>query len=90
MTANAIALSLAQPAIAMNRFALALSALDIRMPLRHDATHCGTIVDAAGNMVFVVDMNNERPDVEVNDIVELLLLAINVHAGHLPGGDIHG
>lgn len=68
------------------RFSVALGHLNIRMPLRHDATCCGTIVDADGKMVFVVDMNSERPDAEVTDIAELMLLAINVHAGFLPEG----
>ncbi|ANM12087.1 hypothetical protein [Rhizobium sp. N324] len=65
-------------------FSGALAALKIRPPLRHDTTHCGTIVDADGNMVFVVDMHHERSDAEVTDIAELMLLAINVHAGYLP------
>ncbi|MBY5849637.1 hypothetical protein HFN51_03570 [Rhizobium leguminosarum] len=65
-------------------FSAALSHLNIRLPLRHDETHCGTLVDADGNMVFVVDVNRERPDAEVRDIAELLQLAINVHAGFMP------
>lgn len=73
-----------KPVFAMNRYAGAFAALGIRMPLRHDTTHCGTIVDADGKMVCVVDMNRERDDADVTDIAQLLLLAINVHAGHLP------
>lgn len=65
-------------------FTSALTRLDIRMPLRHDTTHCGTIVDADGNMVFVIDIHGERQDEEVEDIAALLLLALNVHAGYLP------
>lgn len=65
-------------------FTAALSGLDIRLPLRHDTTHCGTIVDADGNMIFVIDKDRERPDAEVTDIATLLVLAINVHAGYPP------
>ena len=65
-------------------FSAALAHLNIRLPLRHDETCCGTLVDADGNMVFVVDVNRERPDAEVRDIAELLQLAINVHAGFMP------
>lgn len=75
----------APPAI-VNRYVTALAALGIRMPLRHDETHCGTIVDADGKMVCVVDIHGEQPDADVRDIAALLLLAINVHAGHLPDG----
>lgn len=65
-------------------FSAALGHLKIRLPLRHDATHCGTLVDADGNMVCVIDIHGERPDAEVRDIAELLMLAINVHAGFMP------
>lgn len=65
-------------------FTSALARLDIRMPLRHDTTYCGTIVDADGKMVFVIDVHGERPDEEVEDIAALLLLALNIHAGYLP------
>jgi hypothetical protein len=68
-------------AAASSRFAVALTGLDIRLPIRHDTTHCGTLVDADGKMVCVVDMHGERPDAEVTDIAELLMLAINVHGG---------
>ncbi|MBB3297856.1 MULTISPECIES: hypothetical protein [unclassified Rhizobium] len=73
------------PAVdASTLFSVALGHLKIRLPLHHDESHCGTIADADGNMVFVVDVNRERSDAEVRDIAELLLLAINVHAGFLP------
>ncbi|KEC73184.1 hypothetical protein RLPCCGM1_c1300 [Rhizobium leguminosarum bv. phaseoli CCGM1] len=65
-------------------FTSALSALDIRMPLRHDTACCGTIIDAEGRMVFVIDTNREHPDREVTDIATLLVLALNVHAGYPP------
>ncbi|OWV67907.1 hypothetical protein ATY76_13335 [Rhizobium sp. R339] len=84
MTAETIAFAPAKPAPASSLYAAAFAALKIRMPLRHDTSCCGTIVDADGNMVCVVDMHGERPDAEVADIAELLLLAINVHAGFLP------
>ena len=84
MKAEARVPSIEKPVFAINRYAGAFAALGIPMPLRHDTTHCGTIVDADGKMVCVVDMNRERHDAEVTDIAELLLLAINVHAGYLP------
>lgn len=84
MTTETLRRPLALPANA--RFTVAMAGLNIRMPLRHDTTHCGTIVDADGNMVCVVDIHGERSDGEVSDIVELLLLAVNVHAGFLPEG----
>ncbi|MBB4574429.1 hypothetical protein [Rhizobium lentis] len=86
MATSALARQPAAGADPSTLFSAALSLLHVRMPLRHDATHCGTIVGADGNPVFVVDMNRERPDAEVTDIAELLLLAINVHAGYLPEG----
>lgn len=84
MTADARARISEAVATASTMFTSALFGLAIRMPLRHDTSHCGTIVDAAGRMVFVVDVNRERSDAEVADIAELLLLAINVHAGYPP------
>ncbi|MBX5112723.1 hypothetical protein [Rhizobium lentis] len=73
-----------KPAPAVSRYEAAMTALGIRLPLSHDPTHPGTIIDADGNMVCVVDMHSERPDVEATAIAELLLLAVNVHAGFVP------
>ncbi|MBB2698917.1 UNVERIFIED_ORG: hypothetical protein GGI66_003594 [Rhizobium esperanzae] len=65
-------------------FTSAMAGLAVRMPLRHDTAYCGTIIDADGKMVFVIDTNRERPDSEVTDIATLLVLALNVHAGYPP------
>lgn len=85
--AEAITALLKVRATSADRFTAAAELLGVRLPLRHDATCCGTIVDADGNMVFVVDMHSERPDAEVADIAELLTLAINTHAGQPAGGE---
>lgn len=80
--------ALAKPPAAANfvstLFTSALAGLDVRMPLRHDTSCCGTIIDADGRMVFVIDTNRERRDAEVTDIATLLVLALNIHAGYPP------
>ncbi|MBB2705920.1 MULTISPECIES: hypothetical protein [Rhizobium] len=73
-----------KPTPAVSRYEAAMAALGIRLPLSHDPTEPGTIIDADGNMVCVADMNRERPDVEAAAIAELVLLAVNVHAGFVP------
>ncbi|WP_125461456.1 MULTISPECIES: hypothetical protein [Rhizobium] len=69
---------------AVSRYEAALAALGIRLPLSHDPSYPGTIIDADGKMVCVADMHGERPDTEAVAIAELVLLAVNVHAGFLP------
>jgi hypothetical protein len=60
---------------------LAMRLNDVQMPLHHDRNDCGTIVDAEGKMIVVVDMHRERPDQQVMAIAELIVLAVNSHAG---------
>ncbi|AID18381.1 hypothetical protein PPF1_68 [Rhizobium phage vB_RleM_PPF1] len=84
MATSALATPPRATVAASTLFSAALGHLNIRLPLHHDEACCGTLVDADGNMVFVVDVNRERPDAEVRDIAELLMLAINVHGGFMP------
>ena len=62
-------------------FFLGLALNNVHLPVRHDSTHCGTIVDATGEMILVVDMNRERPDHQVMAIAELIVVAVNAHGG---------
>lgn len=66
-------------------YVLGMALNGVHLPLRHDFKECGTIVDAEGEMIMVVDMHHERPDDQVMAIAELIVLAVNSHAGF--GGD---
>lgn len=74
----------APPASSLS-YVLAMRLNDVQLPLRHDHKECGTLVDAEGKMILVVDMHRERPDQQVMAIAELIVLAINSHAGFQTG-----
>lgn len=80
--------ALAYPASAEARIAQAfttgLNLNDIHLPVSHDRTNCGTILDAEGNGFMVVDLHRERPDDQVMAIAELVVIAINSRAGMIP------
>jgi hypothetical protein len=49
----------------------------VALPLRHDLTYIGTIIDAHNRDVFVVDQNGEKSDAEVTALADLLATAVN-------------
>lgn len=67
-------------------FILGMKLNRVALPVRHDRGNCGTILDADGNGIIVVDLNRERPDDQVMAIAELVVVAINAHAGLFPEG----
>ena len=67
-------------------FILGMKLNRVSLPLRHDRRNCGTILDAEGNGIIVVDVNRERPDDQVMAIAELIVIAINARAGLAPEG----
>jgi hypothetical protein len=67
---------------AITRYAHALALAGIALPVRHDRSNVGTLLDAAGHGFAVVDMNRERSDEQVTDIAELIVLALNARAGY--------
>ena len=79
-----------RPPLSIDRQALAfilgMNLNRVSLPLRHDRSNCGTIRDADGNGIVVVDLNRERPDDQVMAIAELFVVAINAYAGLLPEG----
>jgi hypothetical protein len=64
---------------------LSFEALDVVLPLSQAENDVGCIIDAEGNDVLVVDVNNERPDDQVKAIVSLVVNLVNCNAGFLPG-----
>tara|TARA_R110000765_G_scaffold291897_1_gene387536 strand:+ start:231 stop:485 length:255 start_codon:yes stop_codon:yes gene_type:complete len=66
---------------AKQAFAQDLQKLSVRLPLRPMEDHCGTVVDADGVPVFVVDHNRERPDMDVERIALWIILAVNTCGG---------
>lgn len=53
----------------------------IALPLRACRIHVGSVVDADGNEVFVVDVNGDLPDDIVQARTATLVRAINCSAG---------
>ncbi|CDZ43065.1 Hypothetical protein NGAL_HAMBI1146_58380 [Neorhizobium galegae bv. officinalis] len=62
-----------------------LSAFDVRLPLSASIEDIGSVLDADGNDVFVVDHNNERADADVKSIAELIVNVVNASAGFVAG-----
>jgi hypothetical protein len=54
---------------------------DVILPLRLNPGECGSVQDAAGREVFVVDASGESDDKQVTAIATWLALAINAAAG---------
>lgn len=70
----------ASPAHAACSFA-ALSANDVRLPLRLSEEDAGVVLDADGRDVLTVDVNGERPDDQATSIARLLVVLVNAAAG---------
>lgn len=54
----------------------------VTLPLAHEIDNIGTIVDATGRGIIVVDMHREMPDDQVTDIAELIVEAVNAYTTH--------
>lgn len=52
---------------------------NVTLPLKHEIDNIGTIVDATGRGIIVVDMHWEMPDDQVTDIAELIVDAVNAY-----------
>jgi hypothetical protein len=63
------------------QFVAALSTLQISMPLTSDPKNPGTVIDAGGTTVLVVDPDSERPDSEAHQLAEWIVLAVNTCGG---------
>jgi len=63
------------------QFVALLAAQNVCLPLDHAAGDVGVVVDADGNTVFVVDVNNDRDDDEVFRIAAWIVLAVNTCGG---------
>lgn len=61
--------------------AAALVDLDVELPLRVCDAHLGSVVDANGGEIFVVDVNNEWPDEQTRAVARMLVLAVNTAGG---------
>jgi len=63
------------------KFVADLAAVNVTLPLRCDEENIGTIYDANGIPVCVVDVNRERPDIEAGRIALWIILAVNACGG---------
>lgn len=74
-----------------NDFARQLAQHGVRLPLRHSVEDIGSVLDADGNEVLVVDPNNETPDEQATSIALLIIAAVNT-CGGLPAEEVepHG
>lgn len=63
------------------QFAALMAAAGARLPFTSDPSELGVIRDADGNDVLTVDVNNERSDEEVAQIVAWVLVAVNTCGG---------
>jgi hypothetical protein len=57
-----------------------LQSLAVELPLSVSEDDIGVVLDANGREVFTVDVNNDRPDEEVDRITDWLVVAINTAA----------
>jgi len=54
----------------------------VALPLKHEIDNIGTIVDATGRGIIVIDMHREMPDDQVTDIADLIVDAVNAYTNH--------
>jgi len=59
----------------------AMADLSVTLPLDLHEYDLGVIVDAEGRDIITVDVNNERPDREVDLICHRIILAVNTCGG---------
>lgn len=62
-------------------FCATLEQRGVKLPLDITAEDIGTLVDADGRAVLVVDVNNERSDEDVAWIVGMIQVAVNTCGG---------
>ncbi len=60
---------------------LPFDAHDVKLPLSRSPDCIATLVDANGQDVLTLDVNNTRPDADVEALAELILTIINTSAG---------
>ncbi len=51
--------------------------MEIKLPLRLSESEVGSVVDADGHEVFVVDVHRDLPDEEVVAIAKEIIAAVN-------------
>ncbi|MCJ8517795.1 MAG: hypothetical protein V7774_09070 [Pseudorhizobium pelagicum] len=60
---------------------LPFDAHDVKLPLARSPDCLATLVDADGRDVLTLDVNNDRPDADVEALAQLILTIINTSAG---------
>ena len=65
---------------AREKFTADLATVNVALPMHYDESN-GTIFDASGKPVCTIDVNRERPDIEVHKIGMWLTLAVNTCGG---------
>jgi predicted TIM-barrel fold metal-dependent hydrolase len=68
---------------ATDAFVAALRRSGVELPLQLHDEEVGSVVDAAGREVFVVDHNGEMPDERAGAIAAWLICAANTCGGYL-------
>lgn len=63
------------------QYAAVLAELGHPAPWSFDPAEAGSVVDANGREVLVIDHNNERPDIEAVQIAAWIVCAVNTCAG---------
>lgn len=61
---------------------LPFDAHDVKLPLGRSRDCIATLVDAEGRDVLTLDVNNDRPDADVEALAQLIMTIINTSAGH--------
>lgn len=62
-------------------FAAALAAVDVKLPVGPSPDDLGSVLDADGREVLVIDVNREKPDAQVEVIRLWIVLAVNTCGG---------
>lgn len=75
----------------IEQFVTTLADHGVKLPLDTTDEDVGTLVDADGQAVLVVDVNNQRSDEDVAWIVGMIQVAVNICGGFkatiVPKGD---
>lgn len=61
---------------------LPFDAHDVKLPLTRSRECIATLVDAEGRDVLTIDVNNDRPDADVDALAQLIMTIVNTSAGH--------
>lgn len=68
------------------KFEATLAALNVKLPVDLDPGFTGSIIDATGKQVLVVDPDSERSDAEATAIAAMVATAINIAGGLVTSG----